>query len=184
MMQPTAEAMRKWLYRYRHGGLLTLENQVRSDKGRQNICQSIAEAMHQLRADHPRWTIATMLQHLLEAQLWNGRKPSESSLYRFAVSHNLQRDPHLSKTDAATAPFAYDAFGQMWIADFLHRPKIRHGRYQRKTLLHMFIDDASRWAVEGGFGFGETVEVLIDGLMQAVGRFGIPARFYVDNGPC
>jgi hypothetical protein len=48
----------------------------------------------------------------------------------------------------------------------------------------MILDDATRWGVQGGFGFSETVEVLIQDLVAAAGRFGIPQRLYVDNGPC
>jgi len=183
-VQPTFETLRKWLYRYRRGGLPALRNQPRSDKGSHMIPEGLASAMFELREQHPRWTIAAMLQHLLETGQWNGRKPSESALYRLAARHNLQRDPNMSDHSAAVKPFAFDAFGQMWIADFLHGPKIRTGRNKRKTLLHMILDDATRWGVQGSFGFSETVEVLIQDLMAAAGRFGIPARLYVDNGPC
>jgi transposase InsO family protein len=182
-VQPTFESLRKWLYRYRRGGLSALKNQPRADKGTHQVPENLATAMFELRERHPRWTIALMLQHLLETGRWNGRKPSESALYRFAARHHLQRDPRLPDT-AAVQPFAFDAFGQMWIADFLHGPKIRTGRNKRKTLLHMIIDDASRWGVQGGFGFSETVEAMIRDLVTAVRRFGIPERLYVDNGPC
>lgn len=184
LVQPTPETLRKWLYRYRRGGLPALRNQPRSDKGSHKIPEDLTSAMFALRDQHPRWTIAAMLQHLLETGQWNGRKPSESAFYRFAARHNLQRDPHLQNHGAAVKPFAFDAFGQMWIADFLHGPKIRTGRNRRKTLLHMILDDATRWGVQGDFDFSETVEVLIQDLVAAAGRFGIPQRLYVDNGPC
>jgi hypothetical protein len=72
----------------------------------------------------------------------------------------------------------------MWIADFLHGPKLRQGRHRRKTYLHVIMDDCSRYVVWASFSLAETVQTLLTDLLGAVRRFGIPQRFYTDNGPC
>ncbi|NBC25218.1 MAG: DDE-type integrase/transposase/recombinase [Bacteroidetes bacterium] len=177
----SAETIRKWLYRYLKSGLPGLEGKTRSDKGRHDIPEAIASEMAALRSEHPRWTIARMIKHLAQTGLWNGRKPSRSALYRFAKAHNLQRDPHIHP-DQGRRPFAFDHFGQLWLADFLHGPKLYHGRKKRKTYLHVILDDSSRFVVGGGFYLTESVEPLIHDLMGAVRRFGLPQRFYTDNG--
>ena len=177
----SAETIRKWLYRYLKSGLPGLEGKTRSDKGRHCIPDAISSEMVVLRSEHPRWTLARVIKQLAQEGIWNGRKPSRSALYRFAKAHNLQRDPHIYP-DEVTRPFAFDHFGQLWVADFLHGPRLYHGRKKKKTYLHVILDDSSRFIVAGRFYLTESVEPLIYDLMGAVRRFGLPQRFYTDNG--
>lgn len=179
MLSP--ETLRKWMYRYLHLGLPGLEDKTRSDKGHYQIPQEIEDKLITLRMDHPRWTIARMIKELTRTGMWNGRKPSRSALYRFAKARNLQRDPHIHP-EMGRRPFAYDHFGQLWVADFLHGPKLYAGKKKCKTYLHIILDDSSRYIVHGGFYLTESVESLIHDLMGAVRRFGLPQRFYTDHG--
>jgi len=179
----SAETLRKWLYRFRHGGLPALTDNRRKDLGSHNaVSKDLEKRLHQLRAEHPRWTLARILDQLVAEKLWDTSKPSRATLYRFATSHNLQRDPHLHPEPAR--PFAYSHFGQLWSADFLHGPKIRIKRHKRKTYLHAIIDDATRYVVRSRFFLAEDTEVMMKELMSAVTTFGKPLRFYTDNGAC
>ncbi len=177
------ETLRKWLARYQQGGLPALADKQRCDKGKHTITETLIDAITKLRQEHPRWTMTRLFEQLVASGVWNGRRPSQSTLYRFAKSHNLVRDKHLQSAQSYRS-FAFDAFGQLWMADFLHGPKIKQGRYKRKTYLHVILDDSARYVVSGGFYLSEKVESLICDLMTAVRRHGIPQRFYTDNGPC
>jgi len=177
----STETIRKWLYRYLHCGLPGLKAKIRADKGKHKIPDKISSEMIVLRGEHPRWTIARMLKSLSQSGIWNGWKPSRSALYRFANANNLQRDPHIYP-EQEVRPFAFDHFGQLWMADFLHGPKLFSGKNKQKTYLHVILDDSSRFIVHGGFYLTESVEPLIYDLMGAVRRFGLPQRFYTDNG--
>ncbi|WP_300465574.1 DDE-type integrase/transposase/recombinase [Desulfobacula sp.] len=177
----SAETLRKWRYRYLSCGLPGLTGKERSDKGKHQIPDDIRSAMYAMREEHPRWTTAKMIIELTEKGKWNGRSPSRSAIYRFAKEYNLQRDPHINPKQNVR-PFAFDHFGQLWMADFLHGPKLFDGKKKHKTYLHIILDDSSRFIVHGGFYLTESVEPLIYDLMGAVRRFGIPQRFYVDNG--
>ncbi len=177
----SSETIRKWLYRYRCTGLPGLKSQTRSDKGRHQIPENISTAMVAMREEHPGWTTARMIKELGKTGIWNGRKPSRSAIYRFVKVHNLQRNPHINSKNNAR-PFAFDHFGQLWVADFLHGPKLFNGNEKCKTYLHAILDDSSRFIVHGGFYLTESVETLIFDLMGSVRRFGIPQRFYTDNG--
>lgn len=179
----SAEALRKWLYRYRAGGLDSLIDKTRSDKGSHDIPQPLAEAMADLRRCHPAWPTSCLLQRLMQDGHWNGIKPSRASLYRYAATNRMQRDVPAA-SQGPMRPFAFDAFGQLWIADFMHGPRLRYGRRFRKAILHAIIDDATRYVVCAHFGWQETVQCLMTELMRAVHRFGICQRFYTDNGPC
>ena len=177
----SAETLRKWLYRYKRGGINALSDQPRSDKGHQQIPQSIADALARLRKEHPNWTLAKVLEQMLKAGLWNGIKPSRATLYRFAAANQLHRSP---SKPPVTRSFAFTDFGQLWVADFMHGPKLRCGKHFKKAILHTIIDDATRYVVSARFYFKETVEVLITEMMIATRRYGICQRFYTDNGPC
>ena len=180
----SSETLRKWLYRYRHGGLPALGDTPRSNRGSHTaVPQQLANRLVELRQEHPRWTLARMLDQLVEEKRWDMVKPSRATLYRFAATTNLHRDPHLIEHTPAR-PFAYQDFGQLWMADFLHGPKIRVRGQKRKTYLHAIIDDASRYVVRAGFFLAEDTEVLMKELMVAVRQHGIPKRFYTDNGAC
>ena len=175
------ETIRKWLYRFNHGGLDALANKERSDKGRHELSAGLAEVMFELRREHPRWTLALLLSELIKRGQWDGCKPSRSSLYRFAKARNLMRDPQL-QTQKRHRSFAFEKFGQLWMADFLHGPRLLINRQKRKTYLHLIMDDSSRYVVGARFYLSEKVESLIAELMRACRIFGLPLRFYVDNG--
>lgn len=175
------ETIRKWLYRYNHGGLPALAEQQRSDKGSHELPESIREAMASLRSEHPRWTLALLMENLVERGLWDGKSPSRSVLYRYARAHNLMRDPHHASARGRRT-FQFEQFGQLWTADFMHGPKLKVGRQKRKCYLHVIIDDSTRWVVSGRFYLSENVESLIRELMTASRRFGLAQRLYTDNG--
>ncbi len=178
------ETLRKWFYRYRNGGLPALNDAPRKDTGTHaSVPQSIANRLFELRQEHRRWTLSRLLEQLVQEKLWDMRSPARSTLYRFAQTANLQRDPHLKVHDPAR-PFEYQFFGQLWMADFLHGPKIREKGKKRKTYLHAIIDDATRYVVHAGFFTSENTEVMMTELMASVRTHGKPLRFYTDNGAC
>jgi putative transposase len=177
----SAEAIRKWLYRFNHGGLDALCDKQRSDKGTHDVPALLADAMFELRRAHPRWTLSLLLDELIHRKLWDETRPSRSTLYRFARHSNLMRDPHLNVVEPLR-PFEFDQFGQMWIADFMHGPKLYAGRKKHKSYLHVIIDDCTRYVVSGRFYLSESTQSLIVELMTAVRRFGIAQRLYTDNG--
>jgi hypothetical protein len=70
----------------------------------------------------------------------------------------------------------------MWTADFMHGPMVRIGTRAEKSYLHAIIDDATRYIVAARFHLSEDTRSLLDDFMLASRRFGIPKRFYTDNG--
>ncbi len=174
----SAETLRKWLTRYRVGGLAALDDQERSDKGSSSVPTSLAEKIRSLREEHPRWTLTIILRQLLQSREWNGNTPSRATLYRFCKSAGLERKP----LPPECRSFSFSSFGNLWVADFLHGPRIRVGKDRRKTYLHVILDDASRFVVAAGVFLSEDVEVLIGELKRAIRCYGIPERFYSDNG--
>jgi transposase InsO family protein len=170
-----------WLSRYRNHGIDGLRNKPRKDTGATSVPPAMQEALVELRKKHPDLTVKRLLILLRRDGLWDGCKPSRSALYRFTAAHNLGRRP-VQPADPVR-PFEYPYFGDLWSADFLHGPKVRcGGNTARKAYLHAIIDDASRYIVAARFHLAEDTRCMLDDLMLAVRRFGIPKRLYTDNG--
>jgi|GEM_PF-1199501 len=174
------ETLRKWLYRYNSGGIAGLEDQERSDKGHTLIPKNITDEIIKLRQEHARWTLAILFKKLRTEKIWNGLNPSISALYRFAKVSNLGRSG--TKDQGVYRAFAFDDFGQLWIADFLHGPKLRFGKEKRKVYLHAILDDATRYIVSADFFLSEGAEPMMSDLKNAIRRHGLPLLFYSDNG--
>jgi transposase InsO family protein len=172
--------IRKWLGRYRASGIDGLRNKPRRNKGRSSLPPALQQAFIDLRQQQQLWTIARVLDSLYKQGIWNGRQPGRSSMYRFAIANNLnRREP---RKPLPVRPFEFPFFGDLWCADFLHGPMVRRGQFADKTYLHAIIDDATRYVVAARFHCAENTRSLLDDLMLAIRRFGIPKRFYTDNG--
>jgi putative transposase len=178
--QICADTIRDWLCKYRSCGIDGLRNRPRKDRGTTAIPEKLQLALIDLRKNQPHWTIIRLLRHLRDQGHWNGSKPGKSALYRFAASCGLGRDASLPPTPVRS--FEYPFFGDLWSGDFLHGPQIRRGQYTHKAYLHAIIDDATRYIVVARFHLAEDTRSLLDDLMLALRRFGIPKRLYTDNG--
>lgn len=180
--QIPAETMRSWIYQYRKGGIGALADQPRIDKGTTEVGQKLLEGLAALRDKHSTLTTKRLLSMACEQGLWNGVRPSRSAIYRAVAARGLRKRKTDDLPPRPAKAFAYGEFGQMWTADFLHGPKVRSGNSLQKLYLLAIIDDASRYIVHASFYTTEGVEALIHGLSIAIKRFGIPQRFYTDNG--
>jgi putative transposase len=174
------DTIRDWLSRYRTCGIDALRNKQRKNKGSTLVPAALQQALIDLRNSHQQWTVKRLLRTLREQCLWNGYKPGRSALYRFSAANGLNR-----AAPAAPAPvrtFEFPFFGDLWSADFLHGPMVRRGTYADKTYLNAIIDDATRYVVAARFHRAEDTRSLLDDLMLAIRRFGVPKRLYTDNG--
>lgn len=177
----SADTLRLWLWRYKKLGLAGLCNKLRKDLGKSTLPESLREALVLLRKEHPLFTVKRILRELLQKGVWNGRKPSRTAIYRFTAAQGLNRNVKDNSAESVR-PFEYSHFGDLWSADFLHGPMVKDGAHARKTYLHTILDDATRYVVSAHFHLAENTESLLGDLMMAVRRFGIPKRFYTDNG--
>jgi transposase InsO family protein len=173
-------SLRCWLDRYRRGGIDALRNKRRKDYGSTMVPLSLQQALADLRKKQPDWTIKRLLKQARQQGLWDGRKPSKSALYRFTCANNLKRSIDAPATEVRC--FEFPHFGDLWSADFLHGPKVRQGNHACKAYLHAILDDATRYVVAARFHLAENTRSLLDDLMLGIRRFGIPRRFYTDNG--
>jgi len=175
-----AQTIRDWVGRYHALGIDGLRNKPRKDQGCTSVPAPLQEALSELRASQPRWTVKRLLQSVRNSGLWNGREPSRSALYRFTATHGLSRSQ--TQPPLPVRSFEYPYFGDLWSGDFLHGPKVRRGTHLHRSYLHAIIDDATRYVVAARFHLAEDTRAMLDDLVLAIRRFGIPKRLYTDNG--
>ena len=175
-----AGTIRDWLWRYRSCGIDGLRNKPRKDRGGTSVPATLGQALADARKGQPAWTVMRLLSALREQGRWDGRKPSRSALYRYAAAHALNRSA--AQPPQPVRSFEYPYFGDLWSADFLHGPMVRQGACAHRTYLHAIIDDATRYVVAARFHLAEDIRSMLDDLMLAIRRFGVPKRFYTDNG--
>jgi transposase InsO family protein len=174
------DTIRHWLSRYRSCGIDGLRNKSRKNRGSTSVSPPLQQALIELRNIQPDWTVRRLLNAIRDQGLWNGIKPGKSALYRFTAAQGLNRTR--IQPSLPVRSFEYPFFGDLWSADFLHGPKVRIGTQTCKAYLHAIIDDATRYTVAARFHLAEDTRSLLDDLMLAIRRFGIPKRLYTDNG--
>lgn len=176
--QVCAETIRKWHARFQAGGLAGLSDS-RACPGT-HIPEPLGNALIDLRRKNPNWTVMLLTEELQKTGVWKGRDPSLASLYRWCKAKGLLRSRKAELLSGRA--FEFTAFGALMLSDVLHGPKVNVRGRKRKTYLLGILDDASRFVVSARFHFSEGVEPLIIDLRQALLRFGVPQRFYSDNG--
>ena len=177
----SSDTFRHWIYLYKTFGIDGLRNKQRKDAGDTSVSQEIQKELCQLRKDFPDMTFKRLMKKLKTKNLWNGKRPSISTLYRFGSYHNIIRTDS-KKVIEPVRSFEYPHFGDLWTADYLYGPKVNKGTYTYRTYLHSIIDDATRYIVASRFYEAENTQNMLNDLMMGVRRFGVPLRLYTDNG--
>jgi hypothetical protein len=71
----------------------------------------------------------------------------------------------------------------LWVADFMHGPKVQTHQGKRKAILGAILDDHSRVVTGARFAFTEDTGDILRTFAEAIATYGVPKRFYCDNGP-
>ncbi len=77
-------------------------------------------------------------------------------------------------------------FGELWVADFMHGPKLHAqegDKRKKRAILMAIIDDHSRVITGFAWGLAEDTKLIEAVFKDAILTYGIPDRFYCDNGP-
>jgi len=179
----SAATLRAWLRDYQRGGLDALLPKTRSDKGSfRKLDDDAAEIIARHRVQHRKLSVKLFHQILHEdGVLPDGVTVCEPTLRRFLRSRGLDRP--LREATRARAKYEMPHPNDLWVADFLHGPRVSSPHGKRKALLCGILDDHSRVLVGGRFAFSEDTADLLHTFKDALATYGVPKRFYCDNGP-
>ena len=176
--------MKGWLKRYNKEGFQALIPKIRQDVGGfRKISAERMESIRTLRAQHMKMSVLQFYDLAVNAQILGYPPICLATLRRFLQQENL-----FAPKDEPTARkrFEMSRFGELWTGDFMHGPLVMPepgGKRHKKAILMAIIDDHSRMIVSGLFGFQENTLLLEQAFKEAILAFGLPDRFYCDNGP-
>jgi transposase InsO family protein len=172
---------KSWLRGYRKEGFDALMPKPRNDSGRPRRLSDLE--MGAIRGKckaYPHLTVQKLYENLLQDNQL-GRPPiCYNTLLRIVHRENLL--PEVGRTDVRKR-YETPSFGELWVCDFMHGPKVEVGTHLAKSILCAVIDDHTRMIVGHAFAAEETVSALITVLKEAFLTYGLPKRLYVDNGP-
>ena len=176
-----------WITAYKAAGsrLDGLKPKRRSDAGQyRKLDQTLRTSIRELKQENPAYTLPTIVNKLKHQHvITSDDKLNLTTLYRFIRQEKLNESSSEPK-DRRRFEAAYP--NEIWQCDVMHGPLVREGAdgTKRKAYLCAIMDDHSRLIVAASFYLNETFDSLKNCLREAIGRRGVPQKFYVDNGAC
>lgn len=175
--------LRIWFNNYLTTGFDGLKPKVRQDKG---TFRSIDEDSQEIIIGHREQKRNLSVQMFWEELHHDGVLPAgtrvkKATLHRFLKAKGLAKkvaDPVRARSKYEV-PFTND----LWVADYMHGPNVFQEGKKRKAILCSIIDDHSRVLVGSRFSLTEQVEDILTVFREAVVEYGVPKKFYADNGP-
>lgn len=146
---------------------------------------------------HPRWTYQLHhdnLRALAREQRELGPVPSYPTVRRYMKAEGLYRQRKkrspASETHGVevvareTRSYEVEHVHQLWHLDFheCSRAVLQASGQWKKPRMLALLDDHSRVCCHGQWYLDETAEVLVDGLIQAILKRGLPWDILMDNG--
>jgi len=177
----SAKTLSYWEWRYRAGGFDALIDRGRNDKGHpRKLAPEAIEAILAFKRTFPKINATMVYEHLIESGVIKKCDVSLSTVQRFVrANQDLGRLPQKVKDRKA---FEASRVCECWQADTLFGPYITDGGKKRRAYLISVIDDRSRLICSSRFYLADNALNFQKVLKDAVIRFGIPEKLYVDNG--
>jgi putative transposase len=178
----SVSTLRLWLRNYQRGGLDALLPHTRSDKGSfRSLDDDTIEVICRHRVQHRRVSVKLFHQLLHDDGVLGEGRVCEATLRRLLRTRGL--DKPLRTPGKARAKYEMPHPDDLWVADFMHGPRVHTPNGKRKAILCAIIDDHSRVLVGARFAFSEDTADLLHTFRDAIATYGVPKRFYTDNGP-
>ncbi len=184
MHQFTWRTISTWLYRFKVNGVTGIQNATRSDKGatRKITPEELLEAINQVLPlfRGGRYNKSDVYRKCIEKGLLRKDQIAWTTFYRFIKTYDLLKsDTPESKLRLA---FAMQYANQLWQADTMYGPLVKHDGKSAATRLIAFLDDASRVCCHGQFFLNENTSTMGSAIRSAFYKRGVPDQLYVDNG--
>jgi len=183
--QFTWRTIQTWYSRYQKHGVTVMENKPRSDKGKirkvplEDVAEAVQKALAKAHGKTPRPSLLYRL--CIEEGLLTRAQVAPNTFRRIVKQYELLK-PDPACANQVRLAFAKAHANEMWQADTLYGPYVRHHGAPAQTRLIAFLDDASRVCCHGQFFLAENVDTLIESLRAAFYKRGVPHSLYVDNG--
>ena len=173
----------RYLKRYRTGHLEGLKRKIRSDAGRSRVLNE--EQIHLLvnaKMENYKRNADTLKEILKQKNM--GTKAHPSTIRRVLRQHNVGREKRL-KSPKVLLPMDFKDPMEVWMGDFspaIYLPYPTMEGKMQQTHLCLWFDPVTSIVMGGRYYWNANQFNGLCLLKQAMNRFGIPKRLYVDNG--
>ena len=175
------KTLEKWEEYYNKKGMDGLMPRQRSDSGKTRVLSdSATDAIYQLKEKFPKINATLIYHKLFEDGFINQSQVSLSSVQRFVKHNDLRSAVNPNQKDRKAFEEAYP--GGMYQADTCYTSYIREDGKLRRTYLIHIVDDHSRLIVGARFFYEDTAFHFQLVLKDAIARFGLCHKLYLDNG--
>ncbi len=173
--------IRDWVYLYRKYGFDGLKPKVRTETSTKRLTDDQKQRLIALKEERPRRTVTNLYHYLSENGELNPQTVSLSTVQRFMRQQNEQyrwRSPEDRRS------FEMAHANDMWQIDTSYGPYLydEKGKNPKRLYIIAAIDDASRLIVGQGLFLEDTAIHVQEVLKQAMKRYGLPKKIFVDNG--
>jgi len=170
-----------WESEYNRFGFDALLPKTRSDIGQTRKLSDVAiEQIYTLKTTFPRINATFIYCKLIEDGFINKKDVSISTVQRFIKNNDLKSARCLNMKDRKA--FEEEFATGMYQGDTCYGPFITENGERRRTYVIMLIDDKSRLIVGGRFFYNDNSYNFQKILKEAVARYGIPRKIFLDNG--
>lgn len=172
--------LKKWLHLYRRYGLDGLKPAFRADRGKsRKIETEVQERIAAICGNKNLKTVSNLYRYLVREKIITADTFTEVTLRNFMKANNIE---FMKEPKQPRKSFEVPHVNMLWTADFMHGPYVRDGKKKLKSYLCAIIDDHSRVITGARFFLQESSLSLQKTLKAAVLTYGIPVKFYCDNG--
>lgn len=179
MRQYKWATFKHWLKVYRKSGIEGLMPVQRNDKGvSRRIDTQLAEAITLVKTENPHLSCNNLYRLLVEQNRLPHPPISVGTLRSFLKAKGLDGK---KKESVPRKKYELPFVNDLWVADFMHGPK---GLFDKggKVYLFAIIDDHTRMIVGCQFFMQENTLAIEAVFKKAVLTYGLPKKFYCDNG--
>lgn len=170
----------KWLHLYKKYGYNALKPSERNDKGQsRKISNSLKEQITNLCIEYDFKTVSNLYRFLVAEGMIQSESFTEVTLRNFMKANNIRFQPEGKKPRKA---FEVPHINMLWTADIMYGPYIKVGKKNMRSYLFAIIDDYSRLITAASFYDSDGSLSLAKTLRAAISVYGLPQRFYCDNG--
>lgn len=170
-----------WESEYNRFGFDALLPKARSDIGQTRKLNDVTiERIYSLKNIFPKINATLIYHKLIEDGFINEKDVSISTIQRFIKNNDLKSARNINIKDRKA--FEEEFSTGMYQADTCYGPYITENNEKKRTYLIMIIDDKSRLIVGGRFFYNDNSYNFQKVLKEAVARYGIPNKLYLDNG--
>ena len=175
------KTLEKWEEYYRKRGMDGLMPTQRSDSGQTRVLsESAIEEIYRLKEKFSRINATLIYTKLIEDGFINQHQVSVSSVQRFIKHNDLKSAVNPNQKDRKAFEEEYP--GGMYQADTSYTCYINENGKLRRTYLIQIVDDQSRLIVGSRFFYNDNSYNFQLVLKDAVSRYGICKKIYLDNG--